>query len=216
MTAKLPEGGMGGLIADYNRGENTFHDAVWDVFRTYERQSGNRIKFEYRSKNQYLPEMFAVDYVRRNGKRYEIWAPNTERYSNREFYDRRGYLAGQVAYCIAKGAFSLDNLAVVRNDELPAGGNFVGDNFLICRSPKLPKGYMVLTNLDGASKDEFESMFSKVSRKAVGDEDFDSAYKGLVDMMQHAPRNTDEGKLTISLCILIEIGAMANDLDHSR
>ena len=134
LVEKLPEGGWGvylvGVRRRLNRAEQNYN-----VMDSFEREANKRIRIDRADK---------VYYRGSDGKEYLIMS---EGYFLNNGCDDNAYFGGQVAYCIAKGAFRPENIQIAPNNLRDI--KFKGDYLLVCRSPKLPNGYRVLTELYG-------------------------------------------------------------------
>ena len=56
------------------------------------------------------------------------------------------YFGGQLAYCIAKDALTLNSIQIMENN-LRDVINFDADCLLVCKSDKLPNGYRILAGI---------------------------------------------------------------------
>ena len=134
LTDALPEGGWGVYLVALNR-ESNRPEQNEQVMASFEKEAKQRIKIERPDK---------VYYRGSEGKDYLIMSEGY--YLNTPCEDN-AYFGGQVAYCIAKGAFRPENIQIAPNNLQDI--KFEGDYLLVCRSPKLPNGYRVLTGLYG-------------------------------------------------------------------
>ena len=137
LVEKLPEGGWGVYLVGVNRDPNR-PEQNRKVMDSFEKESDGKIRVS-------SPDY--VFYKASNGKEYPIIIADINKRS-----DDNAYFGGQVAYCIAKGAFRPENIQIAPNNLRDI--KFEGDYLLVCRSPKLPNGYRVLAGLFG----DYESL----------------------------------------------------------
>ena len=137
LVGKLPEGGWGVYLVGLNRGLNR-PEQNRKIMDSFEKESHGKIRVS-------SPDY--VFYKASNGKEYPIIIADINKRS-----DDNAYFGGQVAYCIAKGAFRPENIQIAPNNLQDI--KFQGDYLLVCRSPKLPNGYRVLAGLFG----DYESL----------------------------------------------------------
>ena len=135
LTDALPEGGWGVYLVGLNRKLNR-PEQNEQVMASFEKDSFGRIKI-HRSD--------LLSYKGANGKLYPVVVEDDN--GTWKEHPANAYFGGQVAYCIAKGAFRPENIQIAENNLRDI--KFQGDYLLVCRSPKLPNGYRVLMGLNG-------------------------------------------------------------------
>jgi len=140
---KLPEGGWGAYLVSVNIHCNR-PDENFKVVKSFVDACDGRIT---------MPTFTTTVYHDKGGGQNNLCLDN---YSSNE----NAYFGGQMAYCIAHRALSVEGIEVVENflkDEI----KFKGDYLLICRSSSLPNGYRVLASLYG-SRDKVLNDWSKM------------------------------------------------------
>lgn len=153
---KLPEGGWGSYLAalDHNLNRPKQNERM---MKDFEEACGDKITI---SRGQ-APTM--VQYHSGN-----VRYPLKERDSSYH-HDSNVYFGGQIAYCIAKEAYSLKNISLIENkwkDSL----NFNGNYLLVCWSDKLPNNYRILC--DGiffGTEAEAEKLLDEAKRHVLTD-----------------------------------------------
>lgn len=150
---RLPEGGWGAYLVAINRNAG-YADQISKLIRSLGEETNGKVC---------MPFLGHPKYTGRDGKEYQLIANS---WDGRDGYkqDDNAYFGGQLAYCIAKGALKLDNIAVVEN-HLKQDIKFKGDYLLVCKDARLPNGYRVLTELYG-SKDLRMSDLATAKEKA--------------------------------------------------
>lgn len=131
LTDKLPEGGWGMYLVDRVNHGNAYPKSNKAIMRSLEEKTEGKITIQ-------KPE--TVIYNASNGKSYSLIAGS----ETKDTED--AYFGGQIAYCIAKGTLTLNNIQVMENhlrDEI----NFDADYLLVCKSDKLPNGYRILAGI---------------------------------------------------------------------
>ena len=136
LTEKLPEGGWGVYLVGVNRKPNR-PEQNEKVLSSFGKEANGKIRVSGSDTEH-------VFYKASNGKEYPLVIG--ESISTR-LRNANAYFGGQVAYCIAKGAFRPENIQIAPNNLQDI--KFEGDYLLVCRSPKLPNGYRVLAGVFG-------------------------------------------------------------------
>ena len=153
LLENVPEGGWGSYTVSVHRvnySEDKYQRAANYVLEDFEKATQGRIRFNrFGKKHQ---EGRTAYYVAGDGLEYRIEGGYcmSNRHNNR--YDATYYLSGQIAECIAAGAFRPENLRVFSQAEMPSECRFAGDCMLVCMSDKLPHGWKALASLYDISK----------------------------------------------------------------
>lgn len=141
LTDTLPEGDWGVYLVGVNRKPNR-PEQNEKVLSSFGKEANGKIRVSGSDTEH-------VFYKASNGNEYPLFIG--ESISTR-LRNANAYFGGQVAYCIAKGAFRPENIQIVPNNLRDI--KFEGDYLLVCESPKLPNGYRVLADLFG----DYESL----------------------------------------------------------
>ena len=136
LTANLPEGGWG-IYSVALRDNNCYPEYAKRVLKSFEKECSGKVTINNSGS--------LVTYNAANNHWYNIVAVNRHSHDN-------AYFGCQVANCIAKGAFSLNNIQIMDNF-LKQDIKFSGDYLLVCKDSRLPNGYRVLTELYGQKAD---------------------------------------------------------------
>ena len=136
LISRLPEGGWGGYSVSL-RYNNGYPEYSKKVLQSFEKACRGKVTI-----NNYGS---LVIYHDANGGNYNLAVIS-------EVSPDNAYFGGQVANCIAKGAFRLDNIQIMDNF-LKQDIKFNGDYLLVCKDSRLPNGYRILTELYGTKTD---------------------------------------------------------------
>ena len=160
LTDALPEGGWGVYLVGLNRKLNR-PEQNEQVMASFEKDSFGRIKI-HRSD--------LLSYKGANGKLYPVVIEDDN--GTGKEHPANAYFGGQVAYCIAKGAFRPENIQIAENNLRDI--KFQGNYLLVCRSPKLPNGYRVLMGLNG-DKATLDSILNNTIKPNISGSEFSLA-----------------------------------------
>lgn len=162
----LPEGGWGifllhrkGYDASSVYGKNTLSFA-----RSFEKETNGKITID--------SGVGSVDYHK--GNDWYRLTTVTRDLSRAE--DANAYYGGQMAYCIAKKALTVDNIDIIPNN-LKDTLKFQGDYLLVCRSNRFPNGYRILAPLYGTEETLKETMKIFANSDYVNIKNFKEAAK---------------------------------------
>ena len=132
LLENLPEGGWGSYLVSVHRDMN-YPEINRKIMGSFEKESNGKITI--------VNNGSLVVYRSKTGENYNLAVKN-------HTSDDSAYYGGQMAYVIAKGALTVDNIGIMENT-LKDAINFKGDYLLVCYSDKLPNGYRILTELYG-------------------------------------------------------------------
>ena len=162
LLENVPEGGWGSyMVSVYhkNYSMDKYQRAANYVLEDFEKATQGRIRFNrFGKKHQ---EGRTAYYVAGDGMEYRIEG-GYRRDANHERDDATYYLSGQIAECIAAGAFRPENLRVFSQAEMPRECKFAGDCMLVCMSDKLPHGWKALVSLYDISKSEAQNQLNEL------------------------------------------------------
>ena len=147
----LSEGGWGAyLVGVYNYLNRP--EINEEIKRSFVKATGGKVS---------MPTYTRTVYHTKNGGRYNLCVESLPGSDN-------AYFGGQIAECIARGVFSVENLAVVPvPTELKESIKFKGDYIIVCRSNKLPNGYRILASLYG-SQDKVMNEWNRMKSSVLG------------------------------------------------
>lgn len=131
LTDKLPEGGWGSYLVDRVNHGNAYPKSNRAIMKSLEKKTKGKVTIK-------APD--ELYYNASDGKSYRLVVGGS--ISNTE----DAYFGGQLAYCIAKDALTLNNIQIIENhlrDEI----NFDADYLLVCKSANLPNGYRILAGI---------------------------------------------------------------------
>ena len=132
LMENLPEGGWGSYLVAIHRMLNR-PEINRKIMSSFEKESNGKITIVNNGSR--------TVYQSKTGGSYNLSVKNRAP-------DDNAYYGGQMAYVIAKGALTVDNIGIMENT-LKDAINFKGDYLLVCYSDKLPNGYRILTELYG-------------------------------------------------------------------
>ena len=189
LSDKLPEGGWGvyGVALRYSNG---YAEYAKEVMKSFEK--------ECRGKVSITPNGSLVTYHDQNGGNYNLAVID-------EVSPDNAYFGGQVANCIAKGAFRLDNIRIMDNF-LKQDIKFNGDYLLVCKDSRLPNGYRILTELYG-TKTDLISQLEDTKRSVRTDKPLNTYVVTASELVR--PGNSTPWKLWLAC-------AVAADMDGRR
>lgn len=167
LLESLPEGGLGGYLL-FRKWNNDTSSVYWkaanSIRKSFEKATDGKISIESDGrvvKYQKGNDWYMLTTVTRNLNQAE---------------DANAYYGGQMAYCIAKKALTVDNLDIIPNN-LRDTLNFQGDYLLVCRSDKFASGYHILTDLYGAEDSLRDTMRMFTNGDYVNIKNFKDAAK---------------------------------------
>ena len=131
LTDKLPEGGWGMYLVDQVNHGNAYPNSNKNIMKSLAKKTNGKITIK-------APD--EIYYNASDGKPYRLAVGS--RISDTE----DAYFGGQLAYCIAKDALTLNSIQVMENN-LRDVINFDADYLLVCKSDKLPNGYRILAGI---------------------------------------------------------------------
>lgn len=209
LLEQLPEGGWGTfLLGVYRNGpaNSRYEHASNRVVKNFERDSKGRVKFNHFSPDAYGNEA-SIQYISADSTEYPIIG-GTSPYEHTQKSDATYYLGGQIAECIAKGAFQPENLAIMRRYELP-DCKFDSDCVLVCKSDKLPNGYRVLACLYKDKSQNFMRYLKELQGIISAHPEYmqDGHYKTWTKDLESGPVQSN----TKSVELLAEVIALARD-----
>lgn len=138
----LPEGGLGAYLL--HRKWNTDTESVYwkaanSIRKSFEKATDGKISIESDGR--------VVKYQKGN----DWYMLTTVTRNLSQAGDANTYYGGQMAYCIAKKALTVDSIDIIPNN-LKDTLKFQGDYLLICRSNRFPNGYRILAPLYGTEE----------------------------------------------------------------
>ena len=151
LMENLPEGGWGSYLVAIHRMLNR-PEINREIMSSFEKESNGKINI---TDNGSL-----TVYRSKTGENYNLAVKN-------HTSDDSAFYGGQMAYVIAKGALTVDNIGIMENT-LKDAINFKGDYLLVCYSDKLPNGYRILTELYG-NKQKLENLLVASKQLLVKD-----------------------------------------------
>lgn len=129
----LPEGGWGAYLVSIYRDTNRPKTNI-EITKSFVKETGGKIS---------VPDYSNTVYHAKKGGKYNL-CPESGRTAVNT------YFGGQMAECIARGALTVNNLAIIPvPQDLKDNLKFKESYLIVCQSPKLPNGYRILTGLWG-------------------------------------------------------------------
>lgn len=208
LLENVPEGGWGSYtVSAYrkNYSMDKYQRAANYVLEDFEKATRGRIRFNRFGKKH--KEGRTACYVAGDGLEYRIEG-GYRRSPHHERDDATYYLSGQIAECIAAGAFRPENLYVFSRAELPHECRFAGDCMLVCVSDKLPNGWKALVSLYDISKSDARNQLDELRQNFTSSPRL-SKTDGYDDWLQ----KVGDGSLSYrgSCYLLAEVMALAYD-----
>ncbi len=131
LTDKLPEGGWGMYLVDRVNHGNAYPNSNKSIMKSLAKKTNGKITIK-------APD--ELYYNASDGKPYRLVV------GSRTTDTEDAYFGGQIAYCIAKDALTLNSIQIMENN-LRDVINFDADYLLVCKSDKLPNGYRILAGI---------------------------------------------------------------------
>lgn len=198
LTDNLPEGGWGGFLVSIRRRITDYINLDYAIFREFGKATDNRFQIEADSQH--------VDYSSKNGKKHRLffttWAGN-------DYRDTDSYFCGQLAYCYAKKALSMDNIKIAKNT-IEGDSTYPAPYLLVCESDKLPNGYRILAPLFEKSSTPIDDVVDKLimAKQMVADgKMIDTSFKDVYNDVHLAKKD-------INLWAMWEACAVAADAEQ--
>ena len=166
LTDTLPEGGWGVYFVAVARKMN-YYEINRKIIKSFKEKTHGLFQYD----TDWPERTYQASYNPKNSnKSGMLWIDFSNTPLGR---DVNAYYAGQIAYCLAKDALTMDNIDIMEN-HLQQTLKFSPNEkyLLICRSANLPNGYRILASLKGEQKQDLEQFLYRAKNQVLQGKDF--------------------------------------------